>query len=57
LDAVALAGGLQLLPWQRDIAVAVLDGDRFYVSRGRRGGWSTLDQVARAVLADGRKVL
>lgn len=54
---MALAGGLQLLPWQRDIAVAVLDGDRFYVSRGRRGGWSTLDQVARAVLADGRKVL
>lgn len=45
LDETARRMGLYLLPWQRDVAVAWIDGERPAVVRARRAGWSTLARV------------
>lgn len=38
LDAFAEAAGVPLLPWQREWAVSILDGDMVVLVGGRRGG-------------------
>jgi hypothetical protein len=38
LDGVLKGTGLVLLPWQREIAIRVLDGEQFVMSRGRKAG-------------------
>lgn len=50
LDDTARRVDLYLMPWQRDVAVAWIDGDRSMrnSSRGRRFGWSALSRVVDA---------
>lgn len=44
--------GVELLPWQARLLEALLHGDRVVYHRGRRGGWTTVQAVARQLNVD-----
>lgn len=37
--------GITLLPWQHEVAIRALDGERTVTMRARRSGWKTIRQV------------
>lgn len=48
VDAFARSAGIELMPWQRDLAVNLLGGDpvvRSVLAVGRRGGLRTVRRV------------
>lgn len=46
IDEAAKALGIELLPWQRDVAQHLLNGERGYIAvGGRRAGLATLRRV------------
>lgn len=49
LDTVCEKLGITLLPWQREYAEAVLSGEQVVLQRGRKVGWTTVQQVITAV--------
>lgn len=46
-ERLAEAAGITLLPWQRALVAVLSTGRPFVVSRGRRGGMTTVLNVAR----------
>lgn len=45
VDAFAESIGIELMPWQREIAVAALSGEEIAFVRGRRAGMSTVQRI------------
>lgn len=54
LDRVTAAMGITLLPWQRQYLLAVMNGESVVMSRGRRMGWTTVQNVARELQKERR---
>ena len=49
LDLAMAGTGIVLLPWQRDLAIRLLDGEQLTLLRGRKAGWTTIERaVTRA---------
>lgn len=47
-DAMCARLDIQPMPWQRDLALAALRGEKLEtVQRGRRQGWSTVQRLIR----------
>ena len=49
VDAFAKSTGVELMPWQRDVAAAALSGAPMVLGRGRRAGMSTVDRIVEGV--------
>lgn len=49
VDAFAKSVGIQLMPWQRDVAVAALSGEPMVLAGGRRGGMNTVERIVEGV--------
>lgn len=48
VDDAERALGVELMPWQRKLAEAVLSGERLVYVNGRRGGFFTVRRVVEA---------
>lgn len=49
VDAFAKSAGVELMPWQRDVAAAALSGEPMVLGRGRRAGMSTVERIVEGV--------
>ena len=49
VDAFAKSVDIELMPWQRDVAVAALSGEPMVLVGGRRGGMNTVERIAEGV--------
>ncbi|MFJ2502569.1 hypothetical protein [Microbacterium sp. NPDC087592] len=49
VDAFAQSVGLELMPWQRDVAVRALSGEPITLVGGRRSGMTTARRIAEGV--------
>lgn len=45
--------GVELMPWQRDLAQAILDGKEVVYVRARRGGYWTVKRIVGMVRNSG----
>lgn len=50
IDVAAEALGVYLLPWQKDLAVRFMAGERFMVRGSQRSGWATTKAVVREAI-------
>lgn len=49
VDAFAKSLGIDLMPWQRTLAVQALSGEPITFAGGRRSGRSAVDRIVRGV--------
>lgn len=49
VDAFAKSVGIELMPWQRDVAVRALAGEPITLAGGRRSGMTTARRIAEGV--------
>ncbi|KTR76172.1 hypothetical protein NS234_12130 [Microbacterium oxydans] len=49
VDAFAKSLGIELMPWQRTLAVQALSGEPITFARGRRSGRSTVERIVKGV--------
>ncbi|MFE7198494.1 hypothetical protein [Microbacterium oxydans] len=49
VDAFAKSLGIELMPWQRTLAVQALSGEPITFAGGRRSGRSTVERIVKGV--------
>ncbi|PRB08597.1 hypothetical protein CQ047_12000 [Microbacterium sp. MYb72] len=49
VDAFVKSAGIELMPWQRDVAVRALAGESITLAGGRRSGMTTVKRIAEGV--------
>lgn len=49
VDAFAKSVRIELMPWQRDVAVRALSGEPIMLAGGRRSGMTTAKRIAEGV--------